>query len=183
MHPEDATNPPARQEPLVPHVEPLRWIGAYKLLKAALALVGGLMVLRIEHRDLPLVALRWMNRLHIDPHSQFGHYVLRHVLEIKPSRLTWAATLLFVYTVVGVAEGLGLIFRKTWAEWLTVITTSALIPYEVYRLAYHTHWLHAVIVVLNVLVVWYLVWRIRRDRRRRQARGFDVAGPAVPPTR
>ena len=182
MDPQDASNPPARHTHLAPHVEPLRWIGAYKLLKAALALVGGLMVLRIEHRDLPVVALRWLNRLHIDPHSQFGHYVLRHVLEIRHSQMSWAAALLFGYTVIGVAEGLGLIFRKTWAEWLTVVTTSALIPYEISRLAHHTNWIHAVIVVLNILVVWYLVWRIRRDRRR-HARDSDVAAPEVPPTR
>ena len=170
MHPEDATNPPAGQEHLMPHIEPLRWIGAYKLLKAALALVGGLMVLRIEHRDLPLVALRWMNRLHIDPHSQFGHYILRHVLEIRHSQMSWAAAFLFGYAALAVAEGLGLILRKTWAEWLTVITTSALIPYEIYHLAHRANWVRAVVLVLNILVVWYLVWRIRRDQKRRHAR-------------
>jgi len=179
MHPEDATNPPARHLH-APHVEPLRWIGAYKLLKAALALVGALLVLRIEHRNLPAVAVRWMNRLNIDVHSRFGHYVLRHVLEIKHSQMEWAAVLLFAYTAIGIVEGLGLILRKTWAEWLTVVTTTALIPYEIYRLSHRRDWLHATIVVLNILVVWYLVWRIRRDQRKRHARSLGAGESADP---
>lgn len=184
MAPTDPTNPTARLPRRGPRIEPLRWIGAYRLLKSALAVVGGLMVLRVEHRSLPAVALRWLNRLHVNPHSPFGHYVLRRVLQIRHSQMTWAAAFLFGYAAVGLVEGFGLIFRKTWAEWLTVVTTSALIPFEAWRLAHRQDWEHAIIVLLNVEVVAYLVWRIRRDQRERAAARFSGGdGPAAPPTR
>lgn len=157
------------------HVEPLRWIGAYKLAKAALALVGGLLVLRIEHRMLPEVVPRWMHHFGIDPHTPSGNYILHHLLEIKPWR---AATALFVYTAVTAAEGLGLVLRKAWAEWLTLVTTSALIPYEAWRAWRRPDRVHAVIIALNVLVVAYLAWRIRRDRRARAIRAGG--GQALP---
>ena len=178
MRPEDATlsNPHARRA--AAHFEPLRWIGAYKLLKAAMALVGGLLVLRIEHRNLPVQVLRWMHYLHIDPHSPIGTYILHHTLEIKPSQFTWAATSLFVYTAITAVEGLGLVFRRAWAEWLTVVTTSALIPYEAWRAWHRPDWVHALIIVLNVLVVIYLVWRIRRDQRARAHRA--AGGQGIP---
>lgn len=182
MAPEDATQSHASQGPhLAAHVEPLRWIGAYKLLKAILAIVAALMVLRLEHRHLPTVALRWMNRLHIDPTSRFGHHVLRRITEFQVRRLIWFAVFLFGYSVVNVVEGVGLICRKTWAEWLTAVTTAALIPYEAWRTTRRPDWVHAVILVLNILVVLYLVWRIRRDQRARARRA--AGGPAGPSAR
>jgi uncharacterized membrane protein (DUF2068 family) len=182
MASQDATQSHAGQEcHLAVHVEPLRWIGAYKLLKAALALAAALMVLRLEHRYLPTVALVWMNRLHIDPTSRFGHHVLTRITEFQVRRLIWFAVFLFGYSVVNVVEGVGLICRRTWAEWLTVVTTSALIPYEAWRTARRPDWVHAVILVLNILVVVYLVWRIRRDQRARARRAAAArAGPIAP---
>jgi uncharacterized membrane protein (DUF2068 family) len=185
---EDASHSIADQAShLAAHVEPLRWIGAYKLVKAILATVAALMVLRLEHRHLPTVALVWMNRLHIDPTSRFGHHVLMRITEFQVRRLIWFAVFLFGYSIVNVVEGVGLICRKTWAEWLTVVTTSALIPYEAWRFTRRPDWVHAVILVLNVLVVVYLVWRIRRDQRARARRaaggraGPSARTPPLPP--
>jgi uncharacterized membrane protein (DUF2068 family) len=179
MVPEDPTHLHAAQASHLPvHVEPLRWIGAYKLLKAALAIAAGLIVLRLEHRYLPTVALRWMNRLHIDPTSRFGHHVLTRITEFQVRRLVWFAVFLFGYSLINVIEGVGLICRKTWAEWLTAVTTALLIPFEAWRATRRPDWVHAVIIVLNVLVVVYLVWRIRRDQRARARRA--AGGPAGP---
>ena len=33
-----------------------------------------------------------------------------------------------------ITEGVGLFYRKRWAEWLTVVATSLLVPIEVYEL-------------------------------------------------
>ena len=38
------------------------------------------------------------------------------------------------YTLVVLVEGIGLWMRKTWAEWLTVIFTASLIPFELWEL-------------------------------------------------
>jgi uncharacterized membrane protein (DUF2068 family) len=154
------------ESPRPPRIEPLRWIGAYKLLKAALSLVAGLMLLRLMHRDLPAAALHWMSRLDIDPESRFGALVLRKLLQINAARLQWVAIGLFAYVPLAMAEGIGLILRKLWAEWVTVVTTAALIPVEIHHVIKRPTWLGALILVLNILVLIYLLVRIRRDRRR-----------------
>jgi uncharacterized membrane protein (DUF2068 family) len=146
--------------------EPLRWIGAYKLFKGLLALIGGLLVLRLMHRDLPAVATHWLSRLSIDPNSRFGLFVLRKVLALHAQRLHWAAMILFGYTVIAGVEGVGLIMRRAWAEWLTVVTTAAMIPLEVVEFAHRFTWVRLTILLLNIGVVVYLVWRIRRDQQR-----------------
>ena len=38
------------------------------------------------------------------------------------------------YTAVVLAEGTGLWLRRAWAEWLTVLATGSLIPFELWEL-------------------------------------------------
>lgn len=154
--------------PQRPQFDPLRWIGAYKLFKALLAVVGGLMVLRLMHRNVPDLAVRWTERLHIDPNSHAGHLLLRAAVEFKPHRLSWVAGILFVYVPLFVVEGIGLIRRKLWAEWLTVISTAILIPPLGYELTRRVTWARILILLVNVVVVLYLILRIWRDRAERQ---------------
>ena len=148
--------------------EPLRWIGAYKLLKAAMALFMALVVLRWTHRDLPEVAAQWMERLHITAHSTVGHFISEKVVQVHGRSLRTVAVILFAYTVIATAEGVGLIMRRTWAEWLTVVTTAGFIPLEIYEVHKHYTWVRLTILVLNVAVLIYLVVRLRRDHAKRK---------------
>jgi uncharacterized membrane protein (DUF2068 family) len=151
--------------PIKGDFEPLRWIGAYKLLKGLLALIAGLLVLRLLHRDLPEVATHWLTRLKIDPASGLGQFVLKKVLALHARNLVWAASALFVYTIIAGVEGVGLMMRRSWAEWLTVVTTAAMIPLEIHESVRHPTWVRLTIIPLNIAVVAYLIWRIRRDRK------------------
>jgi uncharacterized membrane protein (DUF2068 family) len=148
-------------------LEPLRWIGAYKLVKAALALFMAMVVLRWMHADLPEIASEWMERLGINSESWLGRFVSQKVILIHSQSLGRAALFLFAYAALAALEGVGLIMRKRWAEWLTVFSTAGLIPLEVHECARRFTWVRLTILVLNVAVVFYLVWRIRRDQDRK----------------
>jgi hypothetical protein len=63
------------------------------------------------------------------------------------------------------AFGLGLWKGKRWAEYLTVIATSTLIPFEVYDLARRLTMVRAAALVVNVAPVLYLAYRIRHPRK------------------
>jgi uncharacterized membrane protein (DUF2068 family) len=69
------------------------------------------------------------------------------------------------YGVLELVEGGGLFYRKRWAEWLTVIATSLLVPLEVYELVRHPSWLKAGGVAVNVAIVIYLYRVVRRRAR------------------
>jgi uncharacterized membrane protein (DUF2068 family) len=154
----------------LPHVklEPLRWIGGYKLLKGAMSLFMALVVLRLTHRDLPDVAAQWMERLHITAESALGHFISQKVILIHSQSLERAAIVLFAYTALTFTEGFGMVMRKTWAEWLTIVTTAGLIPLEVYEFAKRFTWVRLTILLLNIGVVIYLIWRIKRDHAKRK---------------
>jgi uncharacterized membrane protein (DUF2068 family) len=153
--------------PLEHPFEPLRWIGSYKIAKGILALIGGLLLLRLMHRNLPEIAEHWMARLRIEPQSELGKIILMRILAIKKGNMGWAAVGLFAYVPITCIEGIGLILRKVWAEWITLVTTFALIPIEVHEVMRRVTWLRVVILILNIIVAIYLIVRLRRDRQRR----------------
>ena len=72
------------------------------------------------------------------------------------------------YTLVLFTEGIGLWFRQRWAEWLTAIASTTLIPFEVYKL-FDPSSNHRVAVLvmlaINLAIVVYLFTYLRRTRR------------------
>jgi uncharacterized membrane protein (DUF2068 family) len=164
--------------PLETPFEPLRWIGTYKILKGVLSIIAGLLVLRVMHRGLPDIADRWMVRLHIEPQSALGQIILHRIVGIKRASLGWLAIGLFAYTPLTCIEGIGLLLRKVWAEWITLFTTAGLIPLEIHEIIRKPTGLRILMLVLNVMVLIYLIVRLHRDRLRRKR----LAAPPAPAT-
>ena len=67
----------------------------------------------------------------------------------------------FLYAGLFTTEGVGLLLRKRWAEFFTIITTACLIPLEIYELSRHITAAKAIVALVNVLIVWYLAWRVQ----------------------
>ncbi|MDQ2942379.1 MAG: DUF2127 domain-containing protein [Candidatus Dormibacteraeota bacterium] len=65
------------------------------------------------------------------------------------------------YALLEGTEGVGLAMRRRWAEYLTVIATGALIPYEVYEVVHHMTLFKVGALLLNLAVVGYLAYRKR----------------------
>ncbi|GAC1513407.1 MAG: hypothetical protein NVS1B3_17830 [Candidatus Dormibacteraceae bacterium] len=65
------------------------------------------------------------------------------------------------YALLEGTEGVGLAMRRRWAEYLTVIATGVLIPYELYEVIRHVTLFKAGALVLNLAVVGYLAYRKR----------------------
>lgn len=93
-------------------------------------------------------------------------------LDANKMHLVIAATTL--YTVVAFVEGTGLWLRRTWGEWLTVTATASLMPFELWEWFQRTpgHRLAITVTLLvNALIVWYLVRRLRAAHRRPDSGG------------
>ena len=65
------------------------------------------------------------------------------------------------YAALESVEAVGLAMQRRWAEYLTVIATGILIPYEAYEVIRHPTVFKAGALVLNVAVVGYLTYRKR----------------------
>jgi uncharacterized membrane protein (DUF2068 family) len=131
-------------------------IAALKLIKAALLILLGVVALfGIGHdlHDLPLLS----------PGGKHVHHAIEKLSGMTGKQLAGLGIGMFAYAAVFLVEGIGLAFRKRWAEYLTVIVTTSFIPLEIYELVRDVSALRVLAIVVNSAVVVYLIVRLRQD--------------------
>jgi len=137
----------------------IRLIGAFKLVKATILVAFALTMLnshwRHEMHQLAIAAGVDPDHRLADLLAKFRDLDHAHRLEIGIALIAYAS----VYTV----EGVGLILRRVWAEYLTVIITTSFIPWEVYEMIERGSVLKAIVIAVNLAAVCYLLWRLKRD--------------------
>jgi uncharacterized membrane protein (DUF2068 family) len=117
-----------------------------------------------------------------------GHgllYDARKLFSVETGTLVKIGLVIAAYAALEGAEAVGLWFQKRWAEYLTFLATTALLPVEIYELSHKLSPLKIVTFLLNVAVVIYLLLAKRlfglRGGARAEAveRERDSGWPAV----
>ena len=103
-------------------------IALFKLTKGILLLIVGIGVHKLLHRDVADTIAHWVDVLRVDPDNRYIHRLLAHALLVTPAQLRAASVGTFIYSGLLLTEGIGLLLRKRWAEYFTIITTAGLIP-------------------------------------------------------
>ncbi len=148
------------------HGRGLKLIAAFKLLKAFALIAVGVGALRLLHKDAAAVAEHWINVFRVDPHNHFIDLLLTKLSILDDRRLKELSVGTFVYAAIFLVEGAGLALRKRWAEYFTIITTSSLLPIEIYELVRRVSVGRSLALVINLAVVAYLVFELRRYPKR-----------------
>lgn len=143
-------------------------IGLFKLFKALLLIAVGIGAIEFLHKNLSSTVTHWIQILHVDPDNRFIHRILVRIFRVTPKQLKELSVGTFFYAALFTVEGMGLVLRKHWAEYFTIVTTGLFIPLELYELVRHFTAIKLAVTVVNVLIVWYLVARVRS----RSGRGF-----------
>ena len=136
-------------------------IGIFKLLKALLLIAVGIGAIHLLHKDVAGAVTHWITVLRVDPDSRYLHGFLTKIFRVTPKQLKELSVGTFFYAGLFATEGVGLLLRKRWAEYFTIVTTGGLIPIEIFELARHFTPAKLVVLLINVLIVWYLVTRVR----------------------
>lgn len=142
----------------------LQLIAAFKLLKGFALLALGIGALKLIHKDVAALVEHWINVFQVDSQNHFIHKLLEKLSILDDRRLKQLSVGTFIYAAIFFTEGIGLALRKRWAEYLTIIVTSSLLPLEVYVLAKHASVGEVFALVINLAVVAYLVRELRRTR-------------------
>ena len=151
----------------------LRLIAVLKLLEGFLILAAAFGVLKLLHHDVAGIASDWIAALRIDPENRYIHLLLAKLSILDDHRLKQISAGSFIYSTLSLTEGIGLMFKKRWAEYVTVIATGFLIPVEIRELVIHANPPRVIVFAVNVAVVLYLIARLwRTKRRRRSSLGF-----------
>lgn len=140
-------------------------IGLLKLLEAVFFFLVGIGAIHFIHHDLGDAALRLAERLRIDLDGRLMSWVLDHLDDVTSHRLKQIGIATIFYAGLRVTEGVGLVLEKVWAEYLTVGVTISFLPWELYELCRRPDVIRAGLLVVNLVVLAYLVWWLRRSRR------------------
>jgi uncharacterized membrane protein (DUF2068 family) len=137
-------------------------IGVFKLFKGVSLLIVGFGLLHLLHRDVAATAEHWIEVLRVDPDNRFVHRLLLRIFNVTPKQLKELSAGTFLYSAIFLTEGTGLLRKKRWAEYMTLISTGLFVPLEVYEIFHHFTWGKVAVTVVNVLIVWYLAVRVKR---------------------
>jgi len=127
-----------------------------KLMKGVLLLLLALGVYRLSDENLPEEFRQLLQFLHIDPEKRFFVDLAAKLAAISAARMVWVAVGTVVYSLFSLVEGVGLIFRVSWAGWLAIGESAFFIPIEVFELIHHPNGKVLIILAFNVFIVWYL---------------------------
>jgi uncharacterized membrane protein (DUF2068 family) len=142
----------------------LRLIAVFKFVKAALLIAVGVGALNLLHKDVAGVLEHWVEMLGLDPGNHYVDAALQKAGNFTPGKIKGLGIGSFVYAGLFLTEGIGLWLLKHWAEWFTVIITTSLVPIELYEIHRHPSLVKVLVLILNVAVVVYLLYRIRHER-------------------
>src|SRR5271170_7569449 len=126
--PGQATHPTGgkRKTPLA-----LRLIAVLELVKGLLAGAVGFLVMNLSHHDVVETLNSWLRALRLDPDDHLLHKVVAWCAGIPVAQLRLAGDVFYLYAALYLTVAIGLWLDQTWAEWLTIVITGLLIPYEI----------------------------------------------------
>jgi uncharacterized membrane protein (DUF2068 family) len=138
----------------------LRLIAFFKVLKATLLVAAGIGALGLLNPETAKAITRWATALAADRHYHLLDTLVTYVVDVDERTLRLLSIGSFLYAMLFYTEGFGLFFDRLWAEYLTIATTAGLIPFEVFELSRRITPLKIQVLVANLLIVAYLVWRV-----------------------
>jgi len=144
---------------------------AIKLLKGVSFVTLAIVMYTLSDNDLPMEYRNLLQHLRLSPERKFWADLAVQVGQLTERKVLWTAAGTLIYSMFSLVEGIGLIFRVSWAGWLAIGESAFFIPIEVYELVHQTapdrvHPGHPatvlVILIINIVIVWYLL----RNRHR-----------------
>lgn len=145
-------------------------VGLFKLAKAIFFLGIGAGAIHLMHRNIGELVARLIDALPIDPEGRVVSMVMDKADLIDAHDLRRIGAGAFIYSMLCLIEGTGLLLRKSWAEYFTVILTVLGLPLEVFELLHRVTWLKIGALAANLLILLYLLWILKR----RQAVELEV---------
>jgi uncharacterized membrane protein (DUF2068 family) len=149
-------------------------IAAFKIAKACLLFAVALELHHLYHLQGNMQAILegWVRDVRIDPDNKIAHDIVSKITGLPPQRLHELGVGTFFYGLMFGIEGVGLMLKKRWAEYMTVITTTTFLPLEVYELVFRParKISKAILLLINLAILIYLLANLLKARRAAAAR-------------
>ncbi len=145
-----------------PHDTGVALIAVFKLAKGLLLFLLGLGLLELVHAEIATLFSLLIEALHLNANSRLVHGLVLNVDALQPHTVLLAGLISLGFAGILLVEGIGLWLELSWAAYLTVVSTSLLLPYEFYEVLQERSILWIAVLLLNLITVLYLAGRLQR---------------------
>jgi uncharacterized membrane protein (DUF2068 family) len=139
-------------------------IACFKLLKAVTLISLGLGAFRLLDPGVVDRLTNWLLHFSLTSGQELVNRTIDLLSTLTRRRTTALGLGAIAYGSLFAVEGIGLWKGKRWAEYLTVIATTSLIPFEIYELTRRLTVVRVSALLINTAAVIYLVYRLRHPR-------------------
>jgi uncharacterized membrane protein (DUF2068 family) len=166
-------------------------IGIFKMCKALLFFAVAFGILRMLHKDTAVELTKLVHVFRLDSDRGYIKMLLTKATDWQEKQKLVGSILAGFTGLMFFIEGTGLMLRKKWAEYFTIILTGAWIPIELYEVFHRTEHvarsqvldkivpeeqradfvldrmmlLKIGALLINSLILWFLIVHLKRSRR------------------
>ena len=140
-------------------------IGGLKLFKGVLLVLLAIGALRLIGGDAAAKLEDWCRRLNVDADNHWLRKIIEKLSDLSSLKMSALSAGTFFYSGLFLTEGTGLLLKKRWAEYFTVIVTASFLPLEIYELLKEFKPFRLVLTIVNAAIVAYLILRLWHDRK------------------
>ena len=147
---------------VTPHKNGVAFIAGFKLVKGFLLLLVGLGLLKLVHAEIATLFSLLIEALHLHADSRILHSLVLKVDALQPHTVLLMGVISLGYAGLLLIEGVGLWLEVSWAAYLTVISTSLLLPFELYEVLQQVSAFRIGALLLNLVIVVYLISQLKQ---------------------
>jgi len=143
----------------------LHAIALFEAAKGVAAIAASLGLVSLAHHDVRAMAYALIGHFHLSPDAHYPRALLDYATMLRDANLRQVVLLAWAYASIRLTEGFGLWKDRAWAEWLAALSGAVYLPLELSHLVHHPTVVNGVVLVGNVGVVTYMVWRLWQRRK------------------
>jgi uncharacterized membrane protein (DUF2068 family) len=114
------------------------------------------------HAEIVTLFSRLVEALHLNADSQIIHALVLKVDAWQSHSVLVAGLVSLGYAGMLLLEGIGLWLERSWAAYLTVISTSLLLLFELYEVIDRVSMLRVGVLLMNPVIVLYLIGQLKQ---------------------
>ena len=149
------------------HNPALATIALYKFLKAFLSLLSAIVAWRLMNPHVEIALHTWADSQPVGFSEHLLRQALAQISGIPAFRWRQLGLVSLAYAAVFTVEGIGLWRERRWAEYMTIVTSGLLLPFEFIAVMHHATLVRGGVLIANALIVIYLIIITTRHRPRR----------------
>ncbi|MBI5344603.1 MAG: DUF2127 domain-containing protein [Deltaproteobacteria bacterium] len=155
----------------------LRFIIGYKAIIGIIELALSINFLKSLDSDVVTTVKKLAYALNLNADHRVIGGLIKQAGMLGTSAVFGITMVVLIFGIFNIVEACGLYLRQRWAEWLTVIATALLIPFELYYVIMRITLVKAAVLVINCAIVYYLARHKELFKKRSRAVSLKPGGP------